>query len=105
VLPEAGQPFVVLAGVVDGVSDGATYGTTVHGLFENDAFRRAFLGMVAARAGKDFTAGPASFGDARLTRIDRIADTLEAHLDVNAVLELIAEGALESRPAAQGSQP
>jgi adenosylcobyric acid synthase len=104
VLPDAGEPFVEIGGVVDGVSDGATYGTTVHGLFENDEFRRTFLTIVAARVGKKFTASPESFADARLARVDRIADTLEAHLDVNAVLELIADGALESRPALRGSQ-
>ena len=45
-LPETGEPFVEIAGLIDGVRDGATYGTTVHGVFENDEFRRAFLAIV-----------------------------------------------------------
>jgi len=102
--PEAGRTFVEVAGVVDGVNDGATYGTTVHGLFENDDFRRAFLDMVADRVGKEFVPSPESFADARLARIDRIADTLEAHLDIDALTTLIAEGALTSRAVQQETQ-
>ena len=103
--PEGGRPFVDVAGAVDGVQDGATYGTTVHGLFENDGFRRAFLALVAERAGKDFVASPERFADARIARIDRIADTLEAHLDLDAVMALVAEGAPAPRPAARGTRP
>jgi adenosylcobyric acid synthase len=103
VQPEGGRTFVEVAGAIDGVSDGATYGTTVHGLFENDEFRRAFLHRVAERVGKEFVASRESFADARLARIDRIADTLEAHLDVDALMALIAEGALAPRPAARGT--
>jgi len=95
--PEGGRPFVEVAGAVDGVHDGATYGTTVHGLFENDEFRGAFLAMVAARAEKQFVASTEPFAEARLARIDRIADALEAHLDLDAVMALVAEGALATR--------
>jgi len=102
--PEGGRTFVLVAGDVDGVSDGATYGTSVHGLFENDEFRRAFLALVADRVGKVFSENAESFADARLARIDRIADTLEAHLDVDAVMTLIADGAVRARPAARGTQ-
>jgi adenosylcobyric acid synthase len=101
---EFGHPFVEIAGVVDGIHEINTYGTTVHGLFENDGFRREFLAIVAKRARKEFVASSESFADARLASVDRIADTLEAHLDINAVLELIAEGELEPRPAVRGSQ-
>jgi adenosylcobyric acid synthase len=102
--PEGGNTFVEVAGAIDGVSDGATYGTTVHGVFENDEFRRAFLDLVAERVGKEFVASPESFADARLARIDRIADTLETHLDVDALMTLIAEGAPTPRPAARGTR-
>ena len=105
VLPEGGHTFVEVDGAVDGVSDGATYGTTIHGLFENDEFRRAFLDLVAERVGKDFVANPDSFADVRLAGIDRFADALESPLDVDAVLNLIADGALAPRPAARGTRP
>jgi len=53
--------------------------------------------MVAARAEKQFVASMEPFADARLARIDRIADALEAHLDLDAVMALVAEGALATR--------
>jgi adenosylcobyric acid synthase len=101
--PDGGRPFVELAGGVDGVHEGNVYGTTVHGLFENDGFRRAFLAIVAQRARKQLVASPQSFAAARLARIDRIADTIESHLDVDAVLALVADGALGPRPASRGT--
>jgi adenosylcobyric acid synthase len=68
---------------------GHVVGTTLHGLFESDAFREAVLGWVAARAGRSWTPGGVDVARARLDRIDRIADALEEHLDVDAVFELI----------------
>lgn len=89
---QAGEPFVEVNGAVDGVAVGAVYGTTLHGLFEADAFRRAFLEQVAERAGKRFVAGEESFAVARAARVDRLADLLELHLDLDAVAEIIALG-------------
>jgi adenosylcobyric acid synthase len=102
--PEGGEPFVEVAGGVDGVCLGSTYGTTVHGLFEDDEFRRAFLGIVAARAAKTFRPGATAFADARVARLDHIADTLETHLDLDALEALIGEGAL-APGSATGSVP
>jgi adenosylcobyric acid synthase len=74
--------------------DGAVYGTSVHGLFECDGFRRAFLTMVAARAGRRWEAGPQwSFAAARSAQFDRLADALEAHVDTEAILGMIKEAA------------
>ena len=80
----------------EGAADEAAgvYGTSLHGLFEEDAFRWAFLDLVARRRGRRFapTAG-ASFGDARERRIDAMADALHAHVDLDAVERLIASAA------------
>ena len=93
VVPEGGDAFVEVDGQVDGVAVGTVYGTTVHGLLETDGFRAAFLGAVAARAGKRFVAGTTPFAAVREARIDRLADVLEAHLDLDAVTSLVAEAA------------
>jgi adenosylcobyric acid synthase len=74
-------------------ADGAVLGTTLHGLFEADGFRAAFLAAVAARRGKEFTASGVSFAAARAAQFDRLADLVEAHLDMAAVERLIAAGA------------
>jgi adenosylcobyric acid synthase len=69
--------------------DGRLYGTNLHGLFDSDQFRAAFLGKVARRRGKSFVAR-ASFAGARAEQIDRVADLVEEHVDMSAVRRLIA---------------
>jgi adenosylcobyric acid synthase len=70
-------------------SEGRILGTNLHGLFDNDAFRSAFLAAVAARAGRPWTPSGVSFAAAREVRFDRLADAIEAHLDVVALEHLI----------------
>jgi adenosylcobyric acid synthase len=72
-------------------ADGRVRGTTVHGLFEHDAFRAAFLSDLAGRRGKRFVSAGVVFGAARSARFDTIADAIEAYLDVDALCGLIAE--------------
>ena len=84
----AGEPFL------DGVRDAATFGTLWHGAFENDDFRRAWLTEVATLAGGDWHPDPAApgFADRREAMIDRLADALDRHCDVDALLALAREG-------------
>jgi adenosylcobyric acid synthase len=87
------EPWLVAdGGEVLGWRAGQVLGTTLHGLFEADRFRAALLADVAARAGKRWAPGGVSFAAARLDRLDRIADTLEAHLDLDRLAALIAAG-------------
>lgn len=74
--------------IVDNVA-----GTTWHGAFESDAFRVAYLSEVAARRGKSFTPSGVAFADARAAQFDAVADAIEANVDLNALIGLIAEGA------------
>lgn len=86
-------------GTTLGWHDGAIVGTTLHGLFERDELRCELLRWAGASSG---TAAPAAsglvFADARLGRLDRIADTLEQHLDIDRLLGIIAEGAPQGAP-------
>ncbi|MCP2260769.1 adenosylcobyric acid synthase (glutamine-hydrolyzing) [Streptoalloteichus tenebrarius] len=70
-------------------------GTHWHGLFENDDFRRAFLRWAAERAGRDgFVPAPdVAFAAARAAQLDLLGDLVERHLDTDAVLRLLDEGA------------
>jgi adenosylcobyric acid synthase len=72
--------------------DGRVLGTSLHGLFEADAFRSAFLTRVAGRAGKTWVPSGLSFAAARQARYDRLADVLESALDMSAIERLIAAG-------------
>ena len=78
----------------EGAVQGEVWGTTLHGLFEEDGFRTAFLAHVARRRAKPFEPSGVSFAAAREAQIDRLADVLQAHLDIDALEALIAEGAL-----------
>lgn len=96
VSPEGGDPFVVLDadGVehVDGVRVDGVLGTTVHGLFDADPFRRAFLEHVAARRGKRWVDDGVSFAAARDAQLDTLVAALERHLDLAAVERLVERG-------------
>jgi adenosylcobyric acid synthase len=93
--PHGGEPFVTLdddhSHGVDGVRVGACFGTTLHGLFEADAFRRAFLEGVAAHRGKRFVSAGRSFAGARIDALDELAEALAEHLDLPAIEALINE--------------
>ncbi|HKC30023.1 MAG TPA: cobyric acid synthase [Jatrophihabitans sp.] len=88
-----GTPFL------DGCTSGAVRGTTWHGIFENDAFRRAFLADLAARTNRDFVCAPdVSFAHVREQRFDVLADLVAAHLDTDALTALIEGGAPNGLP-------
>lgn len=85
----------------EGARRQALFGTHRHGYLEDDRARRRFLTEVAARAGKPgFTvSSDTSFDGARLGQLDRIADVLEEHWDLDQLLEEV------SSPASVASTP
>ncbi|HVF13797.1 MAG TPA: cobyric acid synthase, partial [Acidimicrobiales bacterium] len=68
--------------------DGRLWATTLHGLFESDAFRASMLG----RASPGYVPSGMSFAGERTARFDRLADTLEASLDLDRLFGLIEQG-------------
>jgi adenosylcobyric acid synthase len=73
---------------------GAMFGTTLHGLFEQDAFRSAFLGAVAVIRGRTWSPSGLTFALARERQIDLIADACGEYLDLEQVWRLVEEGTL-----------
>ena len=75
----------------DGASspDGRAWGTYVHGVFENDGFRRGLLDRL--RAIKGMTAQPASLDYLSLKEegFDRLADHVERSLDMQAINSIL----------------
>ena len=67
--------------------DGRVIGTSVHGLLEDDERRRSLLSTVSGRPWESTV----SFAALRQAQADRLADLLEAHLDVTTVCALIEE--------------
>lgn len=89
-LVEGGAPF--LAG--EGCRVGAIAGTSWHGIFENDEWRRSFLALVAEGARRTYRPDHLLvFAQRRAQRLDLLADLLEEHLDVDTLLELIESDA------------
>jgi adenosylcobyric acid synthase len=74
-------------------ASGQVLGTNLHGLFDGDDFRAAFLAAVARRAGRTWTPGGASFPRARQAQFDQVADALEQHVDIAALERLISRAA------------
>ena len=95
---ERHRPWIELDDVYGSEPEGAAngggtvLGTNLHGLMEEDGFRAALLTEVASRRGRRFVAAGVSFAGARQTQQDRLADLVEAHLDMAAVEKLIMDG-------------
>ncbi|MBA0126700.1 cobyric acid synthase [Haloechinothrix sp. YIM 98757] len=85
---------------LDGWRHGAVWGTTWHGAFDNDGFRRAWLAEAAAQAGRPWEPehGAPGFGQLRDAMLDRLADAVGEHLDTVALLRLVTGGAPDGLP-------
>ena len=84
--PDCARPVLRLAGHDDGAQspDGRVQGTYVHGLFGEDGFRAAWLqALGAAPAGTGYAQGVEA-------TLDALAAHLEAHMDIDALLEIAA---------------
>jgi adenosylcobyric acid synthase len=88
----SGEPFA------GGVAADGVHATMWHGSLESDGFRQAFLGRVAARAGRTRVPSEVVFAERREARLDLLADLVEEHLDVTALLELASDGAPAGLP-------
>ena len=94
----AAEPFL------DGCRRGAVWGTSWHGVLENNDFRRAFLTEVAVLAGRDFTPAPGTdFAAVREARLDALGDLVAGYLDTAALSALIEHGPPPGRPAVVAS--
>ncbi|MFN8076216.1 MAG: cobyric acid synthase [Kineosporiaceae bacterium] len=90
---EGAEPFL------DGCRAGAVFGTTWHGAWESDGFRRAFLREVAALAGSAFVPAPDTrFEEVRAARLDAWGDLVADHLDTAALTRLLDSGAPAGLP-------
>lgn len=70
--------------------DGLVFGTYLHGLFDNDGFRRSLLGTLRGRKGLtgEWAGGPAS--EARIQEdLDALADLVRGSLDIERVRVLL----------------
>lgn len=81
-------PWLRLDGDAEGAigPTGRTFGTSLHGLFDADEFRTRFLATVAERRDRSYLPAPEPFDAVIETHLERLADWLEEHTDVDAML-------------------
>ena len=78
-LEDGAEPLLKKAdGSYDGCISGSVCGTYFHGIFDNDVFRRVWLKSLGWKG-----QGGASFSLKREEEFERIADTIEASVDMN----------------------
>jgi adenosylcobyric acid synthase len=82
--PDCAQPFASIEEIPDGAvsANGRVMGTYLHGCFVAEDFRRAFLATLGA------TPGDFNFDVAIEETLDALAEHLEKHLDLDAILTL-----------------
>ncbi|QIG52689.1 cobyric acid synthase [Nordella sp. HKS 07] len=84
--PDCARPFTHIGDQPDGArsADGRVMGTYIHGLFSSDEFRRHFLASLGAEA------GTFAFEKVVDDTLDKLADHLARHLDIERLLGLAA---------------
>ena len=72
-------------------ADGLVWGTYIHGIFDNDAFRASVIDGLKRRKGirplKD--AGPSCFNELKEASIERLAAAVEENLDMERIFNII----------------
>jgi adenosylcobyric acid synthase len=86
--PDRSRPMFTVDGQPEGAirADGRVMGSYLHGMFAEDAFRRAFL------AGLGAATGTASYAATVEETLDALADHLANHVDCGRLLALARSG-------------
>lgn len=69
---------------------GRIFGTYLHGIFDQDAFRHAFLGAACASLHLDIPVKFASWSEHRRQQLDLLADTFAEALDLDAIFAMLS---------------
>ena len=69
-------------------TSGSVWGMYLHGIFDNDEFRKAFLDFLRRRKGIPVRNSLISYRDFRTEQLDRLADWFEKGVDVDALMQL-----------------
>jgi adenosylcobyric acid synthase len=75
--------------VQDGSAKGNVWGTYIHGIFDNDAFRRGLINALREKRGLAPVEHVTDFAKARDAALDKWADVLRESIDMRYIQELI----------------
>jgi len=98
---QAGQPFVITQRSNETMScpeglcraDGYVFGTYIHGIFDNDAFRRAVLNAIRVHKKLPPLENTVNTYAAKQSSYNRLADTVRQSLDMKRLYEIMDETA------------
>jgi adenosylcobyric acid synthase len=76
--------------IPDGSAKGSVWGTYIHGIFDNDAFRRGLINVLRVKRGLAPAADVADFAKSRDVALDRWASVLRDCIDMRFIQDLIA---------------
>ncbi|OGW16661.1 MAG: cobyric acid synthase CobQ [Nitrospirae bacterium GWC1_57_7] len=76
--------------ILDGSSKGSVWGTYLHGIFDNDGFRREVINSLRQRRGLQPLDERMNYSKARDESLDRWADILRENLDMKFIEELVS---------------
>lgn len=93
-----GDPVIDTPEGEEGCSVEGVVGISWHAALESDAYRRALLRWVSEATGRDWVPGSHSFAQLREERLDRLGDLIARHVDVDALIGLLEEGAPPDLP-------
>lgn len=72
--------------VLDGSRKGNCWGTYLHGIFENNGFRRGLLNHIRGKKGLAALRTGVDYGALKEQAIDALADLVQKHLDIDFIL-------------------
>lgn len=92
ILKRSGSSVDIIDGAV--TADKRVWGTYVHGLFDNDNFRRAFIDSLwksrsCSFASKNTRSGNLSFSEEKEREYDKLADLFRDNLDMNKIYSIL----------------
>jgi adenosylcobyric acid synthase len=75
--------------VLDGSQKGNCWGTYLHGLFDNDLFRRDLINVLRIRKGLSPLSACCCYSDVKEKAIDRLADVIRENTDMDFIREML----------------
>ena len=90
VTSRSGEPCESLAGAAR--KDGLAWGTYIHGIFDNDAFRRQFLNALRIRRGWQPLPVTLHYRQEKEAKYDCLARIVRESLDMKRLRQIMEEG-------------
>lgn len=82
-------PALPTVSLPDGSARGHCWGTYIHGIFENDAFRRGVLNRIREKKGLAPLPSSVSYTEMKERALNRLADLLRLHVDIGFIRRIL----------------